>query len=228
MTNTVKICPSLLSSDFGRLADEVRAVEEAGADWLHIDVMDGHFVPNITIGPGVVMSLKKTATKPLDVHVMIDEPLRYADPFIDAGADMYVFHVEAKDDPIEVIRQVRRRKVRPGITLNPETPLVTIQPYLKEVDLVMVMSVHPGFGSQGFVKGSLERVKALRDVYGFQGDLEVDGGIKVENISQVAAAGANVLVSGSGIFHSDDLRGTISEMRRRAEEAYQRGGSEKN
>lgn len=219
----IKICPSLLSSDFARLAEEVRAVEDAGADWLHVDIMDGHFVPNITIGPGVVKALKKVAANPLDVHVMIEEPLKYADPFLDAGADIYVFHVEAKDDPGAVIEHVRKRGVKVGITLNPPTPLTEIAPYLMDVDLVMIMSVHPGFGGQGFIPESLDRLRALRDDYGYRGDLEIDGGIKLDNIHEVAAAGANVLVSGSGIFHSGDVKRTIAELRRRAEDAY-RGG----
>ncbi|MHC4941930.1 MAG: ribulose-phosphate 3-epimerase [Planctomycetota bacterium] len=216
----IKICPSLLSCNFARLADEVAAVEAGGADWLHVDVMDGHFVPNITIGPVVVESLKKVSTVPLDVHVMIEEPLRYADPFIDAGADIYVFHVEANDDPDEVIALVKKRGKLVGITLNPPTPLQRLEPYLGKVDLVMVMSVNPGFGGQGFVEGSLERAQALRETYGFKGDIEIDGGIKTDNIADVAAAGVNVFVSGSGIFHSKDIPGTIKEMRRRAEAAF--------
>lgn len=220
----IKIAPSLLSSNFARLAEEVAAVEAAGADWLHVDVMDGHFVPNITIGPVVVKSLKKVATVPLDVHVMIDEPLRYADSFIDAGADFYVFHVEANDDPAEVIAHVHERGIKVGVTLNPPTPLDTIVPYLNEIDLVMVMSVNPGFGGQGFERVALDKCRRLRKVLDFKGDIEIDGGVKKDNIGEVAASGANVFVSGSGIFHSGDLPGTISEMRRRAEEAFRKSG----
>jgi ribulose-phosphate 3-epimerase len=216
----IKICPSLLSCDFARLADEVANLEAAGADWLHVDVMDGHFVPNITIGPVVVEKLRKVAKVPLDVHVMIEEPLKYAEPFLDAGADIYVFHVEAKGDPHAVIDYVKKRGKRVGVTLNPPTPIERLEPYLGEVDLVMVMSVNPGFASQPFEKNALKRARALRETYGFKGDIEIDGGIKADNIAEVAAAGVNVFVSGSGIFHSKDIPGTINEMRRKAEAAF--------
>ncbi|MBU0755412.1 MAG: ribulose-phosphate 3-epimerase [Planctomycetes bacterium] len=216
----IKLCPSLLSCDFAHMADDVAAVEAAGADWLHVDVMDGHFVPNLTIGTVVVKSLKKVATIPLDVHVMIEEPLRFADPFIEAGANIYVFHVEAYDDPAEVIEHVKSKGVRAGITLNPPTPLKAIVPYLDQVDLVMIMSVNPGFGGQGFVPESLDRVRALRQTYGFKGDIEIDGGIKKDNIHEVAACGANIFVSGSGIFQSGDIAGTMAEMRQKAEAAF--------
>ncbi len=221
----VIIAPSLLSSDYSRLAEEVRAVEDAGADWHHVDVMDGHFVPNITIGPPVVKALKKVAQKPLDVHVMIEEPLRYVKPFCEAGADIYTFHVESRDEPDAVIEAVRTfGNVRVGITLNPGTPIEKLAPYLDRVDMVLVMSVNPGFGAQDFIEDSLDRVRELRVKYGFRGDLEIDGGIKVHNAAAVARAGVNVLVSGSGIFKSGDLRGTISSLRAAADDAYREGG----
>lgn len=221
----VIIAPSLLSSDYARLADEVRAVEDAGADWHHVDVMDGHFVPNISIGPPVVKALKKVARRPLDVHVMIEEPLRYAEAFCKAGADIYTFHVESRDDPAEVIERVRAfGGVRVGITLNPDTPLERLVPYLDSVDMVLIMSVNPGFGAQEFIKASLGRARDLRGKYGFSGDVEIDGGIKVHNAADAAGAGVNVLVSGSGIFKSKDLRGTISRLRAVADDAYRQGG----
>jgi len=221
----VIISASLLSCDFSRFAEEIRAVEQAGADWIHIDVMDGHFVPNITIGPPVVAALKKAATKPLDVHVMIDEPLRFACAFLDAGADTYVFHVEAKDDPVKVIERVRMQgDAKVGITVNPETPLERVEPYLEDVDLVLVMAVHPGFPAQKFIMESLDRVRRLREEFGFKGHVEIDGGIKVANAPDAAGAGADVLVSGSGIFKSGDLRGTIDRLRTDADKAWARAG----
>jgi len=221
----VIISTSLLSCDFTRFGEEIQAVEEAGTDWLHVDVMDGHFVPNMTIGPPIVKALKKVATKPLDVHVMIDEPLRYAYAFLESGADIYVFHVESKDDPERVIDRVRHHGgARVGISLNPPTPLTKIVPFLDAVDLVLIMSVHPGFGGQKFISESLIRLRKLREEYGFKGDVEVDGGIKVNNAGLVAKAGANVIVSGSGIFKSDDLRGTIARFRTEADKALEKSG----
>ena len=221
----VVISASLLSCNFARFEEEIRAVEAAGTDWIHVDVMDGHFVPNITIGPPIVKALKKVATKPFDVHVMIDEPLRYADDFMDAGADLYVFHVEAKDDPWKVIEKVRARDgIKVGITVSPDTPLDRIEPYLTDVDMVLVMSVYPGFPAQKFIEESLDRVRSLRVDYGFGGYIELDGGIKVHNAGKVAEAGVNVLVSGSGIFKTDDLRGTISRLRSEADIAFERAG----
>lgn len=212
----ITIAPSLLSCDFARIADEVRRVEDAGADWLHVDVMDGHFVPNLTLGPPVIEKIKAIATKPLDVHVMITDPLKFAPAYLDAGADTYTFHVEAPDYPAGVIEYVHRRGRRVGIALNPDTDPARVKPYLANVDMVLVMSVFPGFGGQKFIVDALDTVRTIRDRYGFAGDIEIDGGIAPDTIEAAAAAGANVFVAGSAIFGADDMTARIATMRDKA------------
>jgi len=195
-----KFAPSILSADFARLADAVKAAEQAGADWVHVDVMDGHFVPNLTFGPKMVADLHKATRLPLDVHLMID---RYAS----AGATYLTIHVEASNDVPGTLQAIRSRGVRPGITLNPETPVDAVLPHLGAVDLVLVMSVRPGFGGQKFIEGSLDKVRAIRaalDQRRLAVELEVDGGIKPDNAARVAAAGATVLVAGSAIYEDPD------------------------
>lgn len=214
----IRIAPSLLSCDFARIGDEIRRVEEAGADWLHVDVMDGHFVPNLTIGPPVVKSIKKAAKAPLDVHLMITDPLQYAEPFVKAGATSCTFHVEAVSDPHVVIEKFRSLGVKVGITLNPATPVEKIQPFINQVDLILVMSVNPGFGGQSFMPESLPKLKKIRS-WGYQGDLEIDGGINAETISLAAAAGANVFVAGNAIFSTPDFKATIANLRELASKA---------
>ncbi len=222
------IAPSILSADFGRLADEVRAIDAAGADYVHVDVMDGRFVPNITIGPLVVEAVRKVTRLPLDVHLMIEEPERYVDEFARAGADIITVHVEACRHLHRVLQQIRATGKKPSVVLNPATPIDTLEHVLGDVDQVLLMSVNPGFGGQAFIPSVLAKIRALRarlDERGRQAvDIEVDGGIKVDNVAEVAAAGANVIVSGSGIFGAggagaERYRERIVAMRARADEA---------
>jgi len=202
-----KFAPSILSADFARLADAVKAAEQAGADWVHVDVMDGHFVPNLTFGPKMVADLHKATRLPLDVHLMIERPEDWVDRYASAGATYLTIHVEASNDVAGTLQAIRARGVRPGITLNPETPVDAVLPHLGAVDLVLVMSVRPGFGGQKFIEGAFDKVRALRAVLDqrrLAADLEVDGGIKPDNAARVAAAGATVLVAGSAIYEDPD------------------------
>jgi ribulose-phosphate 3-epimerase len=211
-----KIAPSILSADFSRLGDEVRAVEKAGADVIHVDVMDGHFVPNITIGPLVVQGLKKLTSLPLDVHLMIEEPERYIEAFAQAGSDWITVHVEVCPILKRIIRKIRRLNVRLGLVLNPSTPLKALFPVLGEIDLVLLMSVHPGFGGQAFIPSVLKKISRLRKIIDqnqYPLEIEVDGGIKVENIREVSRAGADIFVVGTGIFKTEDYEETIHELR---------------
>jgi ribulose-phosphate 3-epimerase len=212
----VRIAPSLLSADFGRLADEVRRVEDAGADWLHVDVMDGHFVPNLTIGLPVVEALKRVARRPLDVHIMISDPLAYARRYVEAGATTLTFHVEAAKDAGAVIDAIVAAGGLPAMALNPDTPVERVTPWLERLSMVLVMSVFPGFGGQKFMPEVLPKLTALRRA-GFRGDLEIDGGIGPATIAAAAQAGANVFVAGSAIFGAPDVTARIAELRRGAE-----------
>jgi ribulose-phosphate 3-epimerase len=208
-----KVAPSILSADFGRLAEEIRAVEKAGADLLHVDIMDGHFVPNITIGPSVVKDIRKVTKLPLDVHLMIEEPQKFIDRFVDAGSNMLTLHIETVSVPklMRIKERLKAKGVKLGITLNPSTSFSKIRPALGIVDFILVMSVNPGFGGQNFIPGVLPKIKNLRSQ--FKGDIAVDGGINDRTARLVVQAGANILAAGSYIFKSNDYKQAIRSLR---------------
>lgn len=213
---TKMIAPSILSADFSRLGEEIRAVEAAGAEVIHVDVMDGHFVPNITIGPLVVKAVRKITTLPLDVHLMITDAERYAEAFARAGADWITVHVEACTHLHRTVHQIKDLGKKAGAVLNPATPLTTLEQILPDLDLVMLMSVNPGFGGQSFIRASLNKIRRLREMIESAGrpiGIEVDGGVGPETIKEVAEAGANIFVAGSAIFGQDDYRAVITEMK---------------
>jgi ribulose-phosphate 3-epimerase len=211
-----KISPSILSADFSKLGEEVKAVEKAGADYIHIDIMDGHFVPNISIGPLIVKAVKKIASIPLDVHLMISDPDKYTDEFIEAGSDILTVHVEAATHLNRTITHIKERGIKAGVSLNPSTPLSSLDHILEYVDMVLIMSVNPGFGGQKFIANSIQKIEALRTIIDknkLDIEINVDGGINIDNIENVAAAGANVFVSGSGIYGTSNYKQTISLMK---------------
>jgi ribulose-phosphate 3-epimerase len=215
----IRIAPSILSADFGRLAAEVAAITAAGADYVHVDVMDGHFVPNLTIGPVVIEAVRKATTLPLDVHLMIENAARWVAEYAKAGADIIGVHAENDPHLHRTIGAIANLGKKPCVVLNPHTPLETIQWVLRDVAQVLIMSVNPGFGGQSFIPSALEKIRALRRMIDEQGlavEIEVDGGVKLDNIDKVIAAGANVVVSGSGVFGTPDYAATIAAMKQRA------------
>ena len=215
----IKIAPSILSADFSRLGEDIQAVDRAGADYIHVDVMDGHFVPNITIGPLVVDALRKVTDKPLDVHLMIENPDLYIPEFAKAGADIITVHQEAVPHLHRTIQLIKSLGKKAGVSLNPATPVETLDVILDELDLVLVMSVNPGFGGQSFIPSALDKISALHQRItqrGLTTELEVDGGVKIDNIREVVAAGADVLVAGSAVFNTDDYAATILALRENA------------
>jgi len=211
-----KIAPSILSADFSKLGEEILAVEAAGADWIHIDVMDGRFVPNITIGPGPVKLLRKITTLPFDVHLMIENPERYIDAFADAGSNVITVHVEAARHLHRIIAQIKERGVKAGVSLNPSTPLVQVEPILGDVDVLLIMTVNPGFGGQKFIPQSLLKIRKARELVNSTAPgvaIEVDGGVTIDNLKSIAEAGADIFVAGASVFGRGNYKETIGAMK---------------
>jgi ribulose-phosphate 3-epimerase len=216
---SVKIAPSILSADFSRLKEEIHAVEAAGADWLHVDVMDGHFVPNITIGPVVVEWVRKVTTIPVDVHLMITDPDKYAPEFIKAGADWVSVHPDTCANPKATLNKIRELGARPSVAVNPDVPLSQVENCLADIDMILMMTVFPGFGGQDFIPEVLPKIEEVRKILDRRKLpvlVEADGGIKADNIDRVVKAGAEVIVSGSGIFKTPNYAAIIGQMRRAA------------
>lgn len=207
------LSPSILAADFGMLADQIKRAEKAGAKWLHIDVMDGHFVPNISFAMPVIKSIRKYTDMFFDVHLMITPPEKYIDDFINAGADGVTFHIEATENPDKCIELIRNRGKKVGISINPSTPVSAIEKYLDKVDMVLVMSVEPGYGGQKYIESVNEKISYVREKMGADFDIEVDGGINADNIDMVLNAGANIIVAGTAVFN-DDIEGSVKELLR--------------
>lgn len=207
----IKISPSLLSVDIGNIERDVKKLE-GSVDYFHVDVMDGHFVPNLTFGVPVVKGLKKFTNIPLDVHLMIDNPSKYIEPFINAGADILTVHVEAGDDILGCLKKIKEMGVKSGLALNPDTDPEKLRPYIEYTDMVLQMTVFPGFGGQSMVKEAIKNISVIRNMIGDK-DLEVDGGITAENVDVLVKEGANVIVSGSGIFKYDDISAAADNLR---------------
>ena len=207
------LSPSILAADFGMLADQIKRAEKAGAKWLHIDVMDGHVVPNISFAMPVIKSIRKYTDMFFDVHLMITPPEKYIDDFINAGVDGVTFHIEATENPDKCIELIRNRGKKVGISINPNTPVSAIEKYLDKVDMVLVMSVEPGYGGQKYIESVNEKISYVREKMGADFDIEVDGGINANNIDMVLNAGANIIVAGTAVFN-DDIEGSVKELLR--------------
>lgn len=212
----MKVAPSLLSCDFARIGEEIKRIDKAGADLIHLDVMDGHFVPNLTIGPGIIKAARPFTKLPFDVHLMISHPMRYIDAFADAGADIITFHVESEDDPGETIEKIRSRDILPGIVVKPKTPAEEVFPYLDRVYMVLVMTVEPGFGGQSFMADMMPKVRTIRSEIERRRLavlIEADGGITDKTAAQCAQAGVDIAVSGTGVFKAADAAQAINAIR---------------
>jgi ribulose-phosphate 3-epimerase len=215
----IKLAPSILSADFARLLEDVKKVENAGCEYLHIDVMDGHFVPNITLGPGIVKSLRKDVNMVFDAHLMIENPDAYIKDFVDAGADLITVHQEACIHLHRTIQNIKSYNIKAGVAINPATSIESIKHVLPLVDMVLIMTVNPGFGGQSFIESMLDKIKELKEIIDKQNlniDIQVDGGVKPDNIKKVVEAGANIIVAGSAIFNSDDIESTVKLLRENA------------
>lgn len=215
----VKISPSILSSDYGKLSSELKRMEDCGADMLHIDVMDGHFVPNITLGAPIVKCIRKSSSLPFDVHLMISDPYKYIPDFVKAGSDIITFHVESDSDIEKTIDLILASGKKAGLSVKPKTPIETVYPYLDKLSMVLVMTVEPGFGGQSFMEDMMPKVSAVKaeiERKGLDVDIQVDGGINKDTISVAAKAGANVFVSGNAIFSSNDAAKTIADFKAKA------------
>ena len=212
----VKVAPSILAADFTKLGEEILAVEKAGADWIHIDVMDGHFVPNITVGPLIIKAVNRITNLPLDVHLMIEKPDRYIPEFVEAGADILTIHVENCQHLHRTIQHIKGFGIKAGVVVNPGTSLSLLEEILSDIDLVLLMSVNPGFGGQQFIPSVLDKIEYLREIIEKTDsniEVEVDGGIKLDNAAEIVKAGADVLVIGSGIFSTDNYKSTIMKLK---------------
>ena len=219
MSNLIKIAPSILSADFARLGDEIIKIDKAGADLVHIDVMDGRFVPNITIGPPIIKALRRVTDLPFDVHLMMEDADKYIESFVEAGADIITVHAEATFHLHHTIQKIKQLGIKASVALNPATSLQAIEWILEDLDMVLIMSVNPGFGGQKYIEAATQKIKALRDMLvkrGIKIDIEVDGGIGIDNINEITKAGANVIVSGSTIFNSPDTSKIIKELREKS------------
>jgi len=218
----ILIAPSILSADFGHLADQIKAVEDAGADWLHCDVMDGHFVSNITFGPFVIEACKKVTSMPIDVHLMIENPDKYVGDFASAGSDYITIHQEACPHIHGSIQTIKKTGAKAGASINPGTPVCSLEEVICDLDLVLVMSVNPGFGGQSFIESSLDKIARVRDLIAAKGSpalISLDGGAKASNVGAIAAKGAQVVVAGSAVYGADDIPAAVAELRQAASAA---------